>query len=65
MPCAQVPADLVTFTEKILHEKLHFCAASFKIFENRPDNFAALVIRAGVNTNIIQLDLLKFNVQFK
>ena len=30
--CFQFPADLVTFTEEILKEKLHFCAVRFISF---------------------------------
>ena len=29
-PNLQFPADLVTFTEEILNEKLHFCAVLVK-----------------------------------
>ena len=33
-PNPQETADLVTFTEEILNEKLHFCAAKLYTFYN-------------------------------
>ena len=61
-PNPQFPVDLVTFTEEILHGKLHFCAVliQWKIKLNRKAQRCPPEVRKNQKAKFSKLFLVQF-----
>ena len=64
-PNPQFPADLVTFTEKILNGKLHFCAVYYHIIIRyplpEPINTKSFYISCILHFGIVLIEFKQIN----